>query len=161
MTVQAGGCVKTQKLKIGWRGSAEFCLTFLPTWNYRFRICLLVTDQWSEFHLESVRSRVLTQPRRIPAVDLYEVRGGKCGSLLMESVNPSGKRPHREFRAPSERPEHALAFVNHNALPVVFRLQPLPGEFWAKYIPQIFAESRLIGLIGGVVLQVAHAARLP
>ena len=79
----------------------------------------------------------------------------------MESVNPSGKRPHREFRAPSERPEHALAFVNHNALLVVFRLQPLPGEFWAKYIPQIFAESRQIGLIGGVVLQVAYAARLP
>ena len=31
----------------------------------------------------------------------------------------------------------------------------------AKYIPQIFAESRQIGLIGGVVLQVAYAARLP
>jgi hypothetical protein len=31
----------------------------------------------------------------------------------------------------------------------------------SKYIPQIFAESRQIGLIGGVVLQVAYAARLP
>jgi hypothetical protein len=31
----------------------------------------------------------------------------------------------------------------------------------AKYIPQILAESRQIGLIGGVVLQVAYAARLP
>ena len=30
-----------------------------------------------------------------------------------------------------------------------------------KYIPQIFAESRQIGLIGGVVRQVAYAARLP
>jgi hypothetical protein len=36
----------------------------------------------------------------------------------------------------------------------------MPESIHPKYIPEIFAESRQIGLIGWVVLQVAYAARL-
>jgi hypothetical protein len=54
------------------------------------------------------------------------------------------------------RPDHhALILVNGRR----GRSLTEHGRPVAKYIPQIFAESRQIGLIGGVVLQVAYAAR--